>query len=432
LGLFIAFQTSWQMSLMMFAIAPFLIGGILFVTRLMNLISNRAINASGVATTTATEVFSSMRTVRSLSAERREIKRYWKDLSVTRLIAIPKAFGTGISLGAMGFLFWMAIAIAFWYGGYLIKISLLTIGGLFKVFGMILISVLGLSQILNTFPLVSKTFAASQILLKIMNRTPQINFIDGKIPDKLTGNICFKNIFFRYPSRRDQLILDNFNVDVPQGSVVALVGESGSGKSTCLGLLERFYEQEKGTITLDGVDIREIDPFWLHSKMVIVTQEPVLFSDTIANNILYGNKHADMDDVIEAAKNANAHNFIDTFPKKYDTLVGERGSSLSGGEKQRIAIARAIIQNPRILLLDEATSALDSESEKLVQDALEKLMKGRTCIVIAHRLTTIKDADKILVMDRGVIRETGTHQELLKIENGLYYQLAKRQMEFAN
>jgi len=224
---------------------------------------------------------------------------------------------------------------------------------------------------------------------------------------------------------KKQIVLEDFNLKIKAGSTVALVGQSGSGKSTVFQLLERFYDPEGGEVYIDDVNIRDIDPIWLHKKVGIVTQEPVLFQTTIKENILYGFDRKDTKDVdidaavITAAKNANAHNFIMRFPKKYETLVGERGVSMSGGQKQRIAIARAVLQNPKILLLDEATSALDTESEKIVQDALDKLMVGRTTFVIAHRLTTVKGASSIVCMKKGKVIEVGTHDELLE-QDGFY------------
>lgn len=250
--------------------------------------------------------------------------------------------------------------------------------------------------------------------------------------EKLTsvnGDISISNISFAYPSRPDVIVLDNFSLDIKAGQTIGLVGPSGSGKSSIVALLQRFYDSTSdGSITLDGVDLRKLNLKWYRSQVGLVGQEPVLFSGTIAENIGFGKEGetATIDEIIEAAKSANAHNFITQFPKGYDTPVGEKGAQLSGGQKQRIAIARAIIKNPKILLLDEATSALDSESERVVQEALDKVMKGRTTIVVAHRLSTIQNANQIVVLQKGKVIEKGNHNDLIQ-QNGLYAELVQLQ-----
>ncbi len=242
------------------------------------------------------------------------------------------------------------------------------------------------------------------------------------------GKIELKQINFSYPSRENFEVLKDISFTANAGETVALVGSSGSGKSTIANLILRFYNPMKGQILLDGQSINEIDLTLLRQQIAYVPQEVILFAGTIAENIAYGKVGATQLEIEEAAKKANAFDFINTFPEKWNTLVGERGIQLSGGQRQRIAIARAVLKNPAILILDEATSSLDSESEGLVQDALDKLMQGRTSIVIAHRLSTIKEANKIVVLHQGIIVEEGTHQELLEIENGFYVKLSKMQM----
>lgn len=242
------------------------------------------------------------------------------------------------------------------------------------------------------------------------------------------GKIELQKINFSYPSRENFEVLKDISFTANAGETVALVGSSGSGKSTIANLILRFYNPIKGQILFDGQNIDEIDLTLLRQQIAYVPQEVILFAGTIAENIAYGKVGASQQEIEEAAKKANAFDFINTFPEKWNTLVGERGIQLSGGQRQRIAIARAVLKNPAILILDEATSSLDSESEGLVQDALDKLMQGRTSIVIAHRLSTIKEANKIVVLHQGVIVEEGTHQELLEIENGFYVKLSKMQM----
>ncbi|XP_048452165.1 mitochondrial potassium channel ATP-binding subunit-like [Rhincodon typus] len=243
----------------------------------------------------------------------------------------------------------------------------------------------------------------------------------------LVGQVQFDNIDFSYPTRPGQVVLRNFNLTLPASKMVAIVGQSGAGKSTIASLLERFYDPDNGIITLDGYDIRTLDPQWLRSHVIgYISQEPVLFGTTIKENIRFGKPDASDEEVYEAARQANADGFIQSFPDGYMTVVGERGMSLSGGQRQRIAIARALVKNPCILVLDEATSALDAESERMVQDALDHIQKGRTVLVIAHRLSSIKAADVICVLANGRTKEVGTHAELLK-RGGLYAELVRRQ-----
>jgi len=232
---------------------------------------------------------------------------------------------------------------------------------------------------------------------------------------------------FTYPSRQDALVLKKFKLEILPGQTIALVGPSGSGKSTIIQLIERFYDPEQGEVLLDDTNIREFDLKWYRRNIGLVSQEPILFSGTITENILFGKPEATYQEVEEAAKMANAYDFILAQPKGFSTKVGEKGTQLSGGQKQRVAIARAILKDPKILLLDEATSALDTESESLVQDALDKLMRGRTTIIIAHRLSTVRNADSICVMLKGKIVERGTHEQLLEL-NGVYASLVSKQL----
>ena len=249
---------------------------------------------------------------------------------------------------------------------------------------------------------------------------------EGLTLDEVKGNIDFQHVSFKYPTRPDIQIFSDFTLHIPSGKTVALVGESGSGKSTVIGLLERFYNPDSGTISLDGVEIKSLNINWLRDQTGLVSQEPVLFNDTIRANIAYGKDgEVTEEELIAAAKASNAHEFISSLPQGYDTTVGERGIQLSGGQKQRVAIARAILKDPKILLLDEATSALDAESERIVQDALDNVMVGRTTVVVAHRLSTIKGADIIAVLKDGAIVEKGRHEVLMNIKDGVYASLVE-------
>ena len=242
------------------------------------------------------------------------------------------------------------------------------------------------------------------------------------------GEVEFRQVHFAYPSRRELEVLANLNFVLKPGRTMALVGPSGSGKSSVANLLLRLYDPVSGQILLDGHPIAQLEPNWLRKQIGLVSQEPILISASIEENIRYGNLKATDQEVFQASREANAEEFIRRFPEGYKTLVGERGIQLSGGQKQRVAIARAILKNPKILVLDEATSALDSESEALVQEALQKLMKGRTTLVIAHRLATVREADLILVLENGRILESGQHEQLIQKENGIYRRLVERQV----
>ncbi|KAL0483802.1 ATP-binding cassette, subfamily B [Acrasis kona] len=409
----------------------------------------------GESISTVNEVIGSMRTVRSMAGEKREIKRYSNNLAKTRPLYLTTALVQGIAFSAVTFTIWGCIAMAFWFGGLMIGWGRLDVGGFLKCYGLSLLGVLALVQAFAVLPEVIGSLASINILLEVIKREPAIRFKGGKKLDEIEGNIEFENVTFRYPARPKQAVLKEFNLKIEKGTSVALVGQSGSGKSTIVGLIEKWYEPESGKVTLDGEDITELDPQWLHRYLGIVQQEPTLFATTIRRNITYAvdtinmliKKEAKKDDkkitdeqlneklicvdddaVIKAAKMANCHEFIMTLPDKYDTVIGERGVSMSGGQKQRVAIARAVLQDPKILLLDEATSALDTKSESLVQDALNKLMVGRTSIVIAHRLTTVQDCDNIVVMKEGKVVEMGKHDELLE-KKSAYYNLAKKQMK---
>ena len=249
----------------------------------------------------------------------------------------------------------------------------------------------------------------------------------ASIVEKIKGNVTFKNVAFHYPSRKEVKVLKDVSFTASFGQKIAIVGPSGAGKSTIASLLLRFYNVNEGEILIDEKNIYDYDLENLRGNMSIVPQDVILFGGTIRENIAYGKPNATEEEILIAAKQANAYNFIESFPEKFETIVGERGIKLSGGQRQRIAIARALLKNPSILILDEATSSLDSESEKLVQEALEILMEGRTSIIIAHRLSTIRSADQILVLDNGEITEQGTHTELITLENGIYKNLSNLQ-----
>lgn len=426
-GLILAFVFSWNMTLVLLAIIPVVGLAMGVQAKITNKFTLRIKEAHQKGIATAEEVLANVRTVRAFAGEDKEKLRYNSNLSSVTALAIKKGLGQGFSTGLVSLLIWGLATVAFWYGGFLVSEGTITIGAMIKVFGMVIFAGMGLGQGFQQMPPIMQGRQSEKVILKIMCRTPKINFSGGSKLDKIVGNISFQNITFAYPTRKNQIVLDNFSIDLKAGKSVALVGPSGSGKSTIVGLIERFYDPLQGTILIDGADVKTLDPQWLHQQIGIVTQEPVLFATSIKINIKYGKEHATDEEVIAAAKTANAHDFIMSLPNGYDTIIGERGASLSGGQKQRVAIARAVLKDPPVLLLDEATSALDTESESLVQDALNKLMIGRTSIIIAHRLSTIQHADLILVLRKGVIVERGNHNELMHIPNGLYKIMATRQ-----
>ncbi|KAI3471871.1 hypothetical protein Pfo_028559 [Paulownia fortunei] len=335
-----------------------------------------------------------------------------------------------MGLGATYFTVFCCYALLLWYGGYLVRHHFTNGGLAIATMFAVMIGGLALGQSAPSMAAFAKARIAAAKIFRIIDHKPGVsrNTESGLDLESITGQLELKNVDFSYPSRPETQILNNFSLTVPAGKTIALVGSSGSGKSTVVSLIERFYDPASGQVLLDGHDIKTFKLRWLRQQIGLVSQEPALFATTIKENILLGRPDASLIEVEEAARVANAHSFIVKLPDGYDTQVGERGLQLSGGQKQRIAIARAMLKNPAILLLDEATSALDSESEKLVQEALDRFMIGRTTLVIAHRLSTIRKADLVAVLQQGSVSEIGTHDELIaRGENGVYAKLIRMQ-----
>lgn len=374
------------------------------------------------------ETLQGIQSVKSYVNEWFEIKRYGAKIDEVARTAIKgglyrASMASFIILGVFG-----SIIVIIWFAVNMIHNGELEQDQLieFILYAMFIGGSVG--GLANVYANIQKTIGATEDLFEILDQDGEaVTLAKPKKLSNFKGEIEFKDVYFTYPSRKDQQVLNGISFKANSGEQVALVGMSGAGKSTIVQLLSRFYDPDKGQILFDGKEASDYNLSELRNEMALVPQEVLLFGGSIEENIAYGKPDASHEEIVEAAKKANAHEFIEQFTEGYQTLVGERGVQLSGGQRQRVAIARAVLKDPKILLLDEATSSLDSESEKLVQQALDTLMKGRTSVVIAHRLSTIKNADHILVVKAGQIVERGTHQELMKEYDGLYQQLSKNQ-----
>ncbi|NWT34229.1 ABCBB protein, partial [Cardinalis cardinalis] len=428
-GFLLGFVSGWKLTLVIIAVSPLLgVGAALYGLAVAKL-TGRELKAYAKAGAVADEVLSSIRTVAAFGGEKKEVERYDKNLVFAQHWGIRKGMIMGLFSGYMWCIIFLSYALAFWYGSKLVlEEEEYSPGTLLQVFFGVLIGALNLGQASPCLEAFATGRGAATNIFETIDEKPTIDCMseDGYKLDKVRGEIEFHNVTFNYPSRPDIKILDNLNMVIKAGETTAFVGSSGAGKSTTIQLIQRFYDPTDGMITLDGHDIRSLNIQWLRSQIGVVEQEPVLFATTIAENIRYGRDEATMEDIIQAAKQANAYNFIMDLPQKFDTHVGEGGSQMSGGQKQRIAIARALVRNPKILLLDMATSALDNESEAIVQEALHKARLGRTAISIAHRLSAIKAADVIVGFEHGRAVERGTHEELLQ-RKGVYFMLVTLQ-----
>lgn len=403
------------------------IPGLLYGKTLMGL-ARESMEGYQKAGSVAEQAISSIRTVYAFVGEDKTITEYSSALERSVILGIKQGFSKGLAIGSNGisFAIWSFMS---WYGSRMVMYHGAQGGTVFAVGASIAVGGLSIGSGLSNIKYFSEACAAGERIMEVINRVPKIDSADmeGQILRNVSGEVQFQHVQFAYPSRPDAMVLNDLSLTIPAGRTVALVGGSGSGKSTVISLLQRFYDPIAGTIAVDGVTIEKLQLKWLRSQMGLVSQEPALFATSIKENILFGKEDATMDEVIEAAKASNAHSFISQFPHGYDTQVGERGVQMSGGQKQRIAIARAIIKRPRILLLDEATSALDSESERIVQEALDKAAVGRTTIIIAHRLSTVRNADLIAVLQNGQVMEMGPHNDLIQNPTGLYTSLVHLQ-----
>ncbi|XP_077454038.1 ATP-dependent translocase ABCB1-like [Stigmatopora argus] len=418
----------WKLTLVILAVSPLLGVMAAIFSKVLASFTSREQSAYAKAGAVAEEVLSSIRTVFAFSGQQKEIERYHKNLEDAKNVGIKKAISSNIAMGVTFLLIYLSYALAFWYGSTLILSGEYTIGVVLTVLFAVLIGAFALGQTSPNIQSFSSARGAAHKVYGIIDNKPSIDSYSegGFKPDSITGNIEFKNIHFNYPSRPDVKVLNNMSLSVKSGQTIALVGSSGCGKSTTVQLLQRFYDPQEGSISVDGHDIRSLNICYLRKMIGVVSQEPVLFATTIAENIQYGRLDVTQEEIMQAAKEANAYNFIMNLPDKFETLVGDRGTQMSGGQKQRIAIARALVRNPKILLLDEATSALDAESETVVQAALDKVRLGRTTLIVAHRLSTIRNADIIAGFQNGTIVELGTHNQLME-KQGIYHTLVTMQ-----
>ncbi|EDL84316.1 rCG41101 [Rattus norvegicus] len=427
-GFIIGFISGWKLTLVILAVSPLIGLSSAMWAKVLTSFTNKELQAYAKAGAVAEEVLAAIRTVIAFGGQKKELERYNKNLEEAKRVGIKKAITANISIGIAYLLVYASYALAFWYGTSLVLSNEYSIGQVLTVFFSILLGTFSIGHLAPNIEAFANARGAAYEIFKIIDNEPSIDSFStkGHKPDSIMGNLEFKNVYFNYPSRSEVKILKGLNLKVKSGQTVALVGNSGCGKSTTVQLLQRLYDPIEGEVSIDGQDIRTINVRYLREIIGVVSQEPVLFATTIAENIRYGRENVTMDEIEKAVKEANAYDFIMKLPHKFNTLVGERGAQLSGGQKQRIAIARALVRNPKILLLDEATSALDTESEAVVQAALDKAREGRTTIVIAHRLSTVRNADVIAGFDGGVIVEQGNHEELMK-EKGIYFKLVMTQ-----
>ncbi|XP_075504716.1 ABC transporter B family member 15-like [Primulina tabacum] len=430
-GLLVAFLLSWRLAL---ASVPFAIGFIAPGVGFGKLMINTGVqskDAYGVAGGIVEQAISNIRTVYSYVGELKTVERFSHSLQKSTNLGIKQGLMKGLMIGSMGMIF-VTWAFQAWVGGLLVTEKGESGGHVFIAGICIILGGLSCMSSLPNVPFIVEASAAAKRIFEMIERIPHIDSENenGKILATVKGQIEFREVHFSYPSRKDEPILQGLNLKVKPGKKVGLVGGSGSGKSTIVSLIERFYDPIKGDILLDGHRIKRLQVQWFRSQIGLVNQDPILFATSIKQNILFGKEDASMELVLNAAKSANAHNFIVKFPDGYDTQVGQLGVQLSGGQKQRIAIARALLRDPRILLLDEATSALDAQSESMVQEAIDQASQGRTTIAIAHRLSTIRNVDKIMVLESGRVVESGSHDELMQMnsgEGGIYSQMVRLQ-----
>jgi ABC-type multidrug transport system fused ATPase/permease subunit len=432
-GIIALFFTSLKLAFLMLAVVPVVAVIAVLFGRYIRKLSKTVQDNIAESNTIVEETMQGIANVKAFANELFEIKRYTKSTIAIKQMAIKGGKARGAFFSFIIFCLFGAIILLIWFAVKLENKGELSHGEMMQFMLYTVFVGASIGGIAEQYAQIQRAIGATDRLMDILDeKTEDIDTVSetNQPKTKIEGSVSFKNVAFSYPSRKEVQVLKNISFDVENGRTVAIVGPSGSGKSTMAALILRFYDLDSGQLLIDGKDSKEYSLTELRNNMAIVPQDVLLFGGSIKENIAYGKPDATTEEIIDAAKKANALDFIEGFPEKFETIVGERGIKLSGGQRQRVAIARAVLKNPSILILDEATSSLDSESERLVQEALDKLMVGRTSFVIAHRLSTIRQADKIIVIDKGVVKEMGTHEELMKSEQGLYKSLST--LQFAN
>jgi ABC-type multidrug transport system fused ATPase/permease subunit len=419
---------SWKLALIMVATVPVMALIAVFFGRFIKKLSTNAQNFAAESNSIVEEALMGISNVKSFTNELFILGKYQKSIEEIRALNVKSGMWRGLFISFIIFCMTGAIVFIVWQGLLMTQGENpeLSSADFFSFMMYTIMMVASVGSIPDLYAAIQKSIGATENLMNIIHQDNEKEILTGKQKPEIIGNVEFNNVHFSYPQRKDIEILKGISLKASKNETIALVGSSGAGKSTISSLLLNYYSIQEGGILFDGVNIKDIDSEHLRSQLAIVPQEVILFAGTIEENIAFGRPNANEAEIIEAAKQANALEFINSFPEGLKTQVGDRGIQLSGGQKQRIAIARAILKNPTILILDEATSALDSESERLVQDALDKLMVGRTSFVIAHRLSTIRKANKILVLNHGEIAEQGTHEDLIQ-QKGIYANLVELQ-----
>ncbi len=427
-GVALLANESFKLTLLMLSVVPLVAVAAVIFGRFIRKYSKKVQDQVAESQVIVEETMQGISIVKAFANEWYEIARYNGKIKEIVKIAIKGGKYRGYFASFIIFCLFGAIVAVVWFGVRLSISGEMSVGQLisFVLYSTFVGASFG--GIAELYAQIQKAVGATERVFELLEEIPEkIKDTLSNSEAKIKGDVSFKNVAFYYPSRKEIQVLKEVSFNANFGQKIAIVGPSGAGKSTIASLLLRFYDINGGEISIDGKNIYDYDLETLRGNMSIVPQDVILFGGTIRENIAYGKPNATEDEIIKAAKQANAYQFIKGFPEKFETIVGERGIKLSGGQRQRIAIARALLKNPSILILDEATSSLDSESEKLVQEALEILMEGRTSIIIAHRLSTIRSADQIIVLDDGTIKEQGTHQELIALENGIYKNLSNLQ-----
>lgn len=425
-GIGLLAYTSWKLTLVMLAVVPPLVAGVLVYGRRVRRLSREAQDALAQAGEVAEESIGAVRTLRSFNQEATAATQYAAAMDRSLGLAIERTSQISWFTGGATFGGYAVVAGVLWLGGQAVSRGEMTIGDLLSFVLYTLFVAFSLAAVGQVWTDFARAQGAAERVFELLDREPTMPATGGDSPTTWQGAVALQDVVFRYPSRPDIVVLHGITLALQPGERVALVGQSGGGKSTIAALLGRLYDPEAGAILFDGVDVRTLDPRWLRARIAVVEQEPLLLSASIAANIRLGRADATDAEVEAAAQAANASAFIERFPEGYETSVGERGIQLSGGQKQRVAIARALLKDPAVLILDEATSALDAESEHLVREALDRLMEGRTTLIIAHRLSTVRAADRVLVIDQGRVVEAGKHDALMA-QDGPYRRLVQRQ-----